>query len=70
LASTLNNIRAALAGEGVVFGSDDSVRVIPKAQIIRFPKGTTAEAKVTALQILNAGQKSRGLPPLIMGEDE
>jgi DNA-binding XRE family transcriptional regulator len=69
-ASTLRAIQNALSGEGVVFGSDGSVRVVPKVQIIRFPKGTLAEAKITALAILNAGQKSRGLPPLIMGEDE
>jgi DNA-binding XRE family transcriptional regulator len=68
--STLRNVKAAFEAKGVVFSSDGGVRVVPKAQIIRFPKGTTVEAKVTALQILNAGQKSRGLPPLIMGEDE
>jgi hypothetical protein len=70
LASTLANVRAALANEGVVFSADGSVRIVPKTQIIRFPKGTSAESKAFAIQLPNAGQKARGEPPFIMGEDE
>jgi transcriptional regulator with XRE-family HTH domain len=69
-ASTLRNVKAAFEAKGAIFGSDDSVRVAPAERIIKFPAGTTAEAKATALLILNADQKARGRPPLIAGEDE
>jgi transcriptional regulator with XRE-family HTH domain len=69
-ASTLNNIHKALADEGAVFGSDGSVRIAPKAQIVRFSRGTPDATKLGALQILNANQKAHGLPPFVMGEDE
>jgi transcriptional regulator with XRE-family HTH domain len=66
LQSTHSAIVAALEAQGAVFSRDGSVNVLAKAEraIWDGPPADAATRRV-ALQIINAGRKRDGLPPLV-----